>query len=37
LAADRGMAFVCVQPSMTAWSRRAEDLTSDKTDEKTRF
>ncbi|WP_458686379.1 IS110 family RNA-guided transposase [Nocardia tengchongensis] len=34
LAADRGMAFVCVQPAMTAWSRRAEDLTSDKTDEK---
>ncbi|WP_327138840.1 IS110 family transposase [Nocardia sp. NBC_01327] len=34
LAADRGMAFVCVQPSMTAWSRRAEDLTCDKTDEK---
>ncbi|MFI6173900.1 IS110 family transposase [Nocardia sp. NPDC051052] len=34
LAADRGMAFVCVQPSMTSWSRRAEDLTCDKTDEK---
>ncbi|MFJ9371119.1 transposase [Nocardia sp. NPDC101769] len=34
LAADRAMAFVCVQPAMTAWSRRAEDLTSDKTDEK---
>ena len=34
LAADRGMAFVCIQPSMTSWSRRAEDLTCDKTDEK---
>lgn len=34
LAADRGMAFVCVQPAMTSWSRRAEDLTHDKTDEK---
>ncbi|WP_406238349.1 hypothetical protein [Nocardia sp. NBC_01009] len=36
LAADRGMAFVCVQPSMTAWSRRAEDLTSDKPMRRTR-
>jgi transposase len=34
LAADRGMSFVCVQPSMTSWARRAEDLTHDKTDEK---
>jgi transposase len=34
LAAERGMAFVCVQPSVTSWSRRAEDLTPDKTDEK---
>ncbi|MFE3254329.1 IS110 family transposase [Nocardia sp. NPDC059091] len=34
LAADRGMAFVCVQPAMTSWSRRAGDLTCDKTDEK---
>jgi transposase len=34
LAADRGMAFVCVQPMVTSWSRRTEDLTSDKTDEK---
>ncbi|EWM13715.1 IS110 family transposase [Kutzneria sp. 744] len=34
LAADRSMPFVCVQPSMTAWARRAEDLTHDKTDEK---
>jgi transposase len=28
------MPFVCVQPSMTAWARRSEDLTFDKTDEK---
>jgi transposase len=34
LAADRGMAFVCVQPLVTSWSRRTEDLTSDKTDDK---
>jgi transposase len=34
LAADRGMPFVCVQPMLTSWSRRAEDLTHDKTDEK---
>ncbi|MEU7139782.1 IS110 family transposase [Nocardia sp. NPDC046473] len=34
LAADRSMLFVCVQPAMTAWSRRAEDLTTDKTDDK---
>ena len=26
------MPFVCVQPLMTSWSRRAEDLTCDKTD-----
>lgn len=26
-AADRGMPLVCVQPAMTSWSRRAEDLT----------
>ena len=26
--------FVCVQPVVTSWSRRTEDLTSDKTDEK---
>src|SRR5690242_9544814 len=30
LAADRGMAFVCVQPIVTSWSRRTEDLTTDK-------
>jgi hypothetical protein len=34
LAADRSMPFVCVQPMLTSWSRRAEDLTVDKTDEK---
>ena len=34
LAADRGMPFVCVQPMVTSWSRRAEDLTFDKTDDK---
>jgi transposase len=34
LAADRGMPFVCVQPVVTSWSRRTEDLTVDKTDEK---
>lgn len=34
LAADRGMPFVCVQPVITSWSRRTEDLTFDKTDEK---
>jgi transposase len=34
LAADRGMPFVCVQPVLTSWARRTEDLTFDKTDEK---
>jgi transposase len=34
LAAERGMAFVCVQPLMSAWARRAEDLTFGKTDGK---
>jgi transposase len=28
------MPFVCVQPLVTSWSRRTEDLTVDKTDEK---
>lgn len=28
LAAERSMAFVCVQPSISAWARRGEDLTS---------
>lgn len=34
LAVDRSMPFVCVQPMVTSWARRAEDLTHDKTDEK---
>ena len=34
LAADRSLSFVCVQPMVTSWARRAEDLTNDKTDEK---
>ena len=34
LAADRSMPFVCVQPMVTSWSRRTEDLTVDKTDDK---
>jgi transposase len=34
LAADRSMPFVCVQPAVSSWARRAEDLTVDKTDEK---
>jgi transposase len=34
LAADREMPFVCVQPVVTSWARRTEDLTFDKTDEK---
>ena len=34
LASARSMPFVCVQPSLTAWARRSEDLTFDKTDEK---
>src|SRR6476646_4242890 len=32
LAADRSVPFVCVQPAVSSWSRRAEDLTHDKTD-----
>ena len=34
LAGERRMPFVCVQPLMSAWARRAEDLTFDKTDDK---
>ncbi len=34
LAAERPVPFVCVQPVVTSWSRRTEDLTADKTDEK---
>lgn len=34
LASDRGMSFVCVQPMLTSWARKSEDLTTDKTDDK---
>jgi transposase len=34
LAAERAMPFVCVQPMLTSWARRSEDLTFDKNDEK---
>ncbi len=34
LAGERGMSFVCVQPAVSAWVRKTEDLTSDKTDDK---
>jgi Transposase len=34
LAADRSMPYVCVQPMLSSWARRSEDLTVDKTDEK---
>ena len=34
LAGQRGMPFVCVQPMLTSWARRSEDLTFDKTDDK---
>jgi len=34
LAADRGMSFVCVQPALSSWARKTEDLTTDKTDDK---
>jgi transposase len=34
LAADRPVPLVCVQPLVTSWARRTEDLTCDKTDEK---
>jgi hypothetical protein len=34
-AADRGMAFVCVQTLLTSWARRGEDLIFDKTIRKT--
>jgi hypothetical protein len=36
LAADRSMPFVCVQPLVTSWSRRTEDLTSIRPTRKTR-
>ena len=28
------MSFVCVQPALSSWARKTEDLTSDKTDDK---
>lgn len=34
LAEARGMPFVCVQPAISAWVRKTEDLTTDKTDDK---
>jgi transposase len=34
LADQRGMSFVCVQPAASAWARKSEDLTTDKTDDK---
>jgi transposase len=34
LAAERSMPLVCVQPMLSSWARRSEDVTFDKTDEK---
>jgi transposase len=34
LAVDRSMPFVCVQPALSSWARKTEDLTTDKTDDK---
>jgi transposase len=34
LVADRGMSFVCVQPTLSCWARKSEDLTCDKTGDK---
>jgi len=34
LAVERGMSFVCVQPALSAYAGRGEDLTSDQTDDK---
>jgi hypothetical protein len=34
LAGDCGMSFVCVQPMLSSWARKTEDLTADKTDDK---
>ena len=28
------MSFVCVQPMLSSWARKTEDLTTDKTDDK---
>jgi transposase len=34
LADQRGMTLVCIQPAASAWARKSEDLTTDKTDDK---
>ncbi|HYO17684.1 MAG TPA: IS110 family transposase [Dermatophilaceae bacterium] len=34
LAQERGMTLVCIQPAASAWARKSEDLTTDKTDDK---
>ena len=34
LADQRGMSLVCGQPAASAWARKSEDLTTDKTDDK---
>src|SRR6478736_5872342 len=34
LAEQREMPFVCVQPALSSWVRKTEDLTTDKTDDK---
>jgi hypothetical protein len=36
LAADRAMSFVCVQPALSSWARKTEDLTSDRPTTRTR-
>jgi len=33
LGADPGMSFVCVQPAVSSWACKTEDLTTDKTDD----
>jgi transposase len=34
LAQERGKTVVCIQPAASAWARKSEDLTTDKTDDK---
>src|SRR6476620_7308468 len=34
LAEQREMPIVCVQPALSSWARKTEDLTTDKTDDK---
>ena len=36
LAADRGMSFVCVQPAVSSWARKTEDLTRTRPTTRTR-